>query len=250
MERLQKVLAKAGVASRRHSEELIISGRVKVNEKVVTQLGIKVDWQRDVIQVDNRKIIYPEDKVYLILNKPVGYVTTLKDPQGRKNVADLVRDVKQRVYPVGRLDSDTEGLLLMTNDGELAQVMTHPRYGIEKTYLAKVSGIPHASKLKAFEKGIRLEDGMTAPVQAHLVTRLNNNALIEIKIREGRKRQVRRMCKAIGHPVLELKRIQIDFLKLGNLKLGSYRFLTPAEINKLKKLIIQKKREAKKLSKV
>ncbi|NLK53014.1 MAG: rRNA pseudouridine synthase [Syntrophomonadaceae bacterium] len=235
MERLQKVLAKAGIASRRHSEKIIAAGRVKVNGQVVTKPGTVVNCEQDIIEVDNQRLLRSEEKVYLLLNKPTGYVTTLRDPQGRKKIIDLVREVPQRVYPVGRLDYDTEGLLLMTNDGDLAHALTHPRYGVEKTYLVKIFGLPKPHKLKSLRQGIRLEDGMTAPAQVKLVSRLNGNALLEIKIREGRKRQIRRMCEAIGHPVMRLTRTHVDFLDLEGVKLGTYRFLTSEEIDRLKK---------------
>lgn len=237
MERLQKVLAKAGIASRRRSDEIIAAGRVKVNGTVVTEMGTKVDWTKDLIEVDGKKLTQIEKLVYLILHKPVGYVSTMRDPQHRKKVVDLVKDLPQRVFPVGRLDYDTEGLILMTNDGDLAQALTHPRFGVEKTYLAKVFGIPLPQKIKTLREGILLEDGITAPAQVRLVSRSEGNALLEIKIHEGRNRQVRRMCQVIGHPVMGLTRTHISFLSLDNLQPGSYRFLTDEEVTRLKKLI-------------
>ncbi|NLC07875.1 MAG: rRNA pseudouridine synthase [Syntrophomonadaceae bacterium] len=237
MERLQKVLAKAGVASRRRSEDIIADGRVRVNGMIVTEMGTKVDWEHDVIEVDGQQLKRIEEPVYIILNKPVGYVTTLRDPQGRKKVVDLVKNLPQRIYPVGRLDYDTEGLLLMTNDGELAQALTHPRFGVEKTYMVKVFGIPQPHKLKLLRDGIMLEDGPTAPAQVRLISRMDGNALLEIKIHEGRKRQVRRMCQAIGHPVMRLQRTHVGFLSLDSLKTGEYRYLTLEEITQLRKLV-------------
>jgi pseudouridine synthase len=237
MERLQKVLAKAGIASRRRSDEIIAAGRVKVNGAVVTEMGTKVDWTRDLIEVDGKKLTQMEELVYLILHKPKGYVTTLRDPQHRKKIADLVKDLPQRVFPVGRLDFDTAGLLIMTNDGDLAQAITHPRFGVEKTYVAKVFGTPLPQKIKTLRMGVMLEDGLTAPAQVRLLNRSEGNAILEIKIREGRNRQVRRMCQAIGHPVMELTRTQIGFLELGHLPPGSYRHLTEAEVDKLKKAV-------------
>ncbi|NPV26288.1 MAG: rRNA pseudouridine synthase [Firmicutes bacterium] len=236
MERLQKVLAQAGIASRRRSEELILAGRVRVNGIIVNQLGMKVDWDRDVIEVDGRRLKKPVEPVYILLNKPVGYVTTVRDPQGRKKVTDLIRGVSERIYPVGRLDYDTEGLLLLTNDGELTYALTHPKHEVSKTYLAKVLGVPSPAKLRTLQRGVQLEDGKTAPARVRLLARIEGNALLEIQVHEGRNRQVRRMCEAIGHPVLELKRTQLAFLSLDGLRVGQYRHLTPAEVRKLKQL--------------
>ncbi|WP_204516815.1 pseudouridine synthase [Brevibacillus fulvus] len=239
MERLQKVLAQAGIASRRHSEELILQGRVSVNGQIVRELGTKVDPEKDRIEVD-RQPIRKEQHLYLLLHKPTGVITSLHDPQGRRIVTDLLSGIEERVYPVGRLDYDTSGLLLLTNDGELANKLAHPSYEIDKVYRAWVKGIPDSRQLLKLQRGIALEDGMTAPAKAKLLEAdaQKNRALIELTIHEGRNRQVRRMCEAIGHPVLELSRIRLGFLTLDGIKPGAYRHLTAAEVDKLKKQLI------------
>ncbi len=236
MERLQKVLAGAGIASRRHCEELILAGKIKVNGVVVRTLGSKVDPEKDKIEVEGKLLITEAPKIYIILNKPAGYVTTAYDPQGRPTVLDLVRDAGARVYPVGRLDFDTEGLLLLTNDGELTYALTHPKHEVGKTYLALVQGVPGPDKLKRFQKGLRLADGPTAPAKVRLMKTVRNNAWLEITIHEGRNRQLRRMCETIGHPVFRLKRIKLGFLTMDKLEEGKYRQLTKEEVSKLKQL--------------
>lgn len=231
-ERLHKVMARAGVASRRHSEELIQAGRVTVNGKVVTELGIKVVAGKDLIEVDGRPLGRPENLVYLLLNKPKGYVTTLFDPQGRPKVTDLLEEaVAERVYPVGRLDYDTEGLLVLTNDGDLANGLMHPARLVKKTYVAKVRGVPGPAKLRALEEGIELEDGMTAPAEAKMLeVRAPNSATVSLRIHEGRNRQVRRMFEALGHEVIHLKRSNFGPLSLKELPVGQWRHLTPEEV--------------------
>ncbi|GAB6182188.1 hypothetical protein JCM14036_35070 [Desulfotomaculum defluvii] len=237
MERLQKILAQAGVASRRHSEDLIVAGKVKVNGKVVTELGIKVDPLRDKIEVKGKPLPQREKRVYLLMNKPRGYVTTLNDERGRKTIADLLEGVDQRVYPVGRLDYDSEGLLLLTNDGELTQAVTHPKHKVKKTYLVKVDGVPETEQLKEMARGLVLEDGPTAPADVRLAGIGDNRALLEISIHEGRNRQVRRMCEHIGYKVLRLRRIRIGTLELGNLQSGEVRELTKKELRELARLV-------------
>ncbi|MEW6695832.1 MAG: pseudouridine synthase [Bacillota bacterium] len=232
-ERLQKVLAKAGVASRRHAEELITGGKVKVNGKVITELGTKVNAYKDKIQVNGKPLPPLEQKIYLILNKPRGYVTTLSDERGRKTVVDLLKGVDQRVYPVGRLDYDSEGLLLLTNDGELTQALTHPKHEVKKTYMARVEGIPEPDKLQAMAKGLTLEDGPTAPADVKMTNIQDGRALLQISIHEGRNRQVRRMCEHIGHEVLRLRRTRLGPLELGDLKSGEFRPLTKPELKEL-----------------
>lgn len=235
MERLQKVMARAGVASRRHCEEMIVAGLVKVNGRVVTELGTKVDPARDKIQVAGRSLpAVKEQKYYLIMYKPRGYVTTMRDEKGRKKVSDLVKDVKARVYPVGRLDYDSEGLLLMTNDGDLTYGLTHPRHMIPRTYLVRVAGFPGADRLLQLEKGVALADGVTSKATVKVVGEKEGNALLEITIYEGRNRQVRRMFDYVGHPVLRLKRIRFGNLSLEGLKPGEYRHLKQEEISRLK----------------
>jgi 23S rRNA pseudouridine2605 synthase len=235
-QRLQKVMAQAGVASRRHSEELIQAGRVTVNGRVVTELGTKVIPGRDIIEVDGRPLGRPEQLVYILLNKPKGYVTTLYDPQGRPKVIDLLEgEVAERVYPVGRLDYDTEGLLLLTNDGELANALMHPAKQVKKTYIAKVRGVPSNAKLRMLETGIQLEDGPTAPAEVKLVdVKPPNTATVSIRIHEGRNRQVRRMFEAIGHEVIHLRRTTLGPLHLKDLPLGAWRFLTEWEVYDLR----------------
>lgn len=234
MERLQKVLAQAGVASRRNSEVLITQGRVSVNGETVRELGVKVDPERDEIRVDG-KLIQQEEYVYLLLYKPTGYITSLHDPEGRKVVTQLLKGVKQRVYPVGRLDFDTSGLLLLTNDGRLAHQIAHPSFQMDKVYQAWVRGVPDKGDLAQLANGVLLEDGMTAPAQAKLITadHKQGKALLQLTIHEGRNRQVRRMCEAVGHPVLSLKRIGLGFLTLDGLEPGSYRHLRQAEVKRL-----------------
>ncbi|SDF25782.1 pseudouridine synthase [Sporolituus thermophilus] len=236
-ERLQKILSQAGIASRRAAEKLILDGRVAVNGKIVTELGAKVEWPRDRVTVDGKPIT-AEKLVYILLNKPKGVITSLKDPRGRKTVIDLLRDVPERVYPVGRLDYNTEGLLLLTNDGLLTHALTHPSHEIKKTYVAKIAGLPTEEQLDRLRVGIKLSDGMTAPAAIRLLNfdPLKQEATVEIIIHEGRNRQVRRMFEAIGHPVKNLKRTKYAFLTLTGLKRGEYRYLTPDEVAALKKL--------------
>lgn len=235
LERLQKILAQAGIASRRKCEEMILAGQVEVNGEKVTTLGVKADPATDVITV-NGKPIRSEKKLYLMLNKPKGVITSAKDPQGRKVVADFLPGIKERVYPVGRLDYDTEGLLLLTNDGEFANLLTHPSHHVPKTYYATVKGVPHGSLLEKLQRGIQLEDGMTAPAEADYqdVDTENNVATIRITIYEGRNRQVRRMFDAISHPVTRLRRVKFGELGLMNLARGQYRHLTPVEVKELR----------------
>ena len=232
-ERLQKYLAGAGIASRRASEKLIAEGRVEVNGRRVTEQGIKIDPDCDVVKVDGKPVRPEEKLVYLLLNKPAGYVTTVTDPQGRPTVMDLIQDVQVRVYPVGRLDYETEGLLLFTNDGELSFRMTHPKFDLVKTYVATLHGQPSEEKLNRLRQGVKLEDGLTKPAEVRVLKTEKHKTLIEIKIHEGRKRQIKRMGKAIGHPVLGLKRIAIDTLTLDKIAPGDYRYLTVDEVAKL-----------------
>lgn len=234
MERLQKIISQAGLASRREAETLITAGKVSVNGKVVTELGTKVDPAKDKVRVDG-KLLKGEKLVYLLLFKPKGSVSTLSDPEGRQTVAELVAAVKERVYPVGRLDYNTEGALLLTNDGELTHALLHPGRRVEKTYIARVKGIPSEENLDRLRTGIRLEDGLTAPAEIYLLEtdHEKNDARLEITIHEGRNRQVRRMCQAIGHPVKQLKRIVFAFLTLDGLKRGEFRHLTADEVKRL-----------------
>jgi 23S rRNA pseudouridine2605 synthase len=243
LERLQKVLAHAGVASRRHCEELIVQGNVQVNGKVVRELGTRVNPETDQIVVNGRPIRL-EQHVYLLLHKPTGVITSVSDPRGRRVVTDLLKGIKERVYPVGRLDYDTSGLLLLTNDGELANKLAHPSYEIDKVYRAWVRGIPTPDKVKKLATGIQLEDGMTSPGEARLLKTApaGNKSLVELTIHEGRNRQVRRMCEAIGHPVITLERIRLGFLTLDGLQPGQYRPLTSQEVDRLKQGLVQNRR--------
>ncbi len=235
MERLHKFMARHGVASRRACEEIIASGRVRVNGKTVTAPGTSVEPGRDKVEVDGRVLGRPEKPVYIMLYKPRGYLSTVSDPRGRKKVTDLVRDVEERLFPVGRLDYDSEGLLILTNDGDLAYLLTHPAHNIPKTYLVRVRGIPETSDLKRLSEGIMLSDGITAPARINPIGERNGNALLEVTIRQGRNRQIRRMFEKIGHRVIRLKRVRIGPLALGELKAGQYRHLGETEVRRLKK---------------
>lgn len=231
-ERLQKILARAGIASRRKAEEMILAGRVSVNGRVITSLGTKVDPQKEKITFDGQPVL-PENTVYILLNKPTGYVTTLSDPQGRPIVTDLLKGINQRVFPVGRLDYDTEGALILTNDGKLGQFIQHPRYEVNKTYVATVSGKPSGRKLKQLEEGIVIDGHKTWPAKIRTIGRQQAESTIEIIIHEGKKRQVRKMLSAIGHPVKTLKRTAYGNLKLGDLKSGHYRYLKENDLKKI-----------------
>lgn len=239
MERLQKVLAQAGIASRRKSEQLILAGRVKVNGQRITKLGVKVNPDHDQIEVDGRPIKREKKKIFLFY-KPKFVITSMVDPQGRKVVADYLQGIKERVYPVGRLDYDTEGLLLLTNDGSLAHRLMHPRFQIEKEYIATVKGKPCMSKIERLRKGVRLTDGWTAPAKVERLSTKDGRSKLKIIIHEGRNRQIRRMCQAIGHPVLELLRTRVAFLTLTGLKKGSYRELSSQEYDRLKQMLLKK----------
>ena len=232
-ERLQKLLAAAGVASRREAEKLIVAGRVQVNGKVITELGYKCGPQSS-IKVDG-KLIAREKKVYYLFNKPKGVVTTMEDPEGRACIAEYVQELKQRVYPVGRLDYNTEGLLLLTNDGALAQALTHPSHQVGKTYTARVKGLMQDDDLDKLRMGVRLEDGLTAPARTELLERDKERGLttFNLTIYEGRNRQVRRMCEAIGFPVRDLKRIKLGPLNLKGTARGKLRPLSEGEVDAL-----------------
>lgn len=238
-ERLQKILSRAGVASRRAAEALITQGRVSVNRQTITALGSRADPTRDDIRVDGRRLPAAEPRRYILLNKPVGYVSTRRDPQRRPTVVDLLVGVREYVYPVGRLDYDTEGLLLLTNDGDLAAALTHPRHEVPRTYEARVAGTPDARALEALRRGIPLDGVRTAPAEAELVgpVRREADALLRLTIREGRNRQVRRMCEAVGHPVRSLRRLQIGPLADRRLRPGAWRELTEREVESLRKAV-------------
>jgi len=235
--RLQKLIAGTGLASRRKSEELITAGRVMVNGKVVTELGTKVDPARDHVKVDGKHLSAAQPFVYLMLHKPKNVMSTLDDPGGRTTVKDFLRGVSVRVFPVGRLDFDSEGLMLLTNNGDLAQALLHPRYHVPKTYLIKVKGVLSDDEIKRLEEGVRLDDGMTSPAHVKKVRKVEANSWLEITIREGRKHQVKRMLESVGHPVIKLLRIKMGPLVLGNLEPGEFRFLTDREANALREVV-------------
>ena len=230
MERLQKILSQAGIASRRASEQLMIDGRVTVNGKTVLELGTKADASRDDIRVDGRRIKIPERHLYLLVNKPRGYVTTRSDPQKRPTVIDLLRGVTDYVYPVGRLDFDSEGLLILTNDGDLAAKLTHPRHGVPRVYEASVLGVPDEHDVRRLAKGVTIDGQRTGPAEVMAI----GPSRLRITVREGRNRQVRKMCDAIGHPVTELRRVAIGPLRDTRLKLGAWRVLTTHEVERLR----------------
>ena len=237
-ERLQKIISAAGLASRRQAEEWILAGRVAVNGEVVRELGTRADWDADRIEVDGKPLKRAQ-RLYYLLNKPYGVITSLQDPEGRKTVADLAAaaGVTERVYPVGRLDYDTEGLLLLTNDGELTQGLSHPRFEVEKEYEVDVEERPMPDLLKMLENGVRLADGLTAPAKTYPpVIAENGYWRFRIVIHEGRNRQVRRMAESVGLTPRRLKRIRYGFLTLGDLKAGTLRPLTAAEVTRLQEL--------------
>ncbi len=231
-ERLQKVMAHAGVASRRKSEEIIEQGRVAVNGQVVTQLGTKVDPERDTITVDGEPITVTEDYVYIVLHKPPDVITTADDPWSRTTVLDLV-DVDERVYPVGRLDADSEGLILLTNDGTLTHRLTHPSFEHQKEYHVRVSGRLSQEDVGRLRSGVRLEDGVTAPAQVEVLRQEGGDTWLRMILHEGRKRQIRRMADAIEHPAKRLIRVSLGPLRLGNLSSGRWRHLSRDEVEEL-----------------
>ncbi len=234
--RLNRFLALAGVASRREADRMILEGRVSVNGEVIEVLGTKIDEQKDKIEVDGKRIKAFQILTYLILNKPPGYLVTAKDPFHRPTIMDLLPPLKKRVFPVGRLDFDSEGLLLLTNDGDLAYRLMHPRFQVEKEYLVRVKPKPELSTLTKLEKGIFLDGKKTAPAQIRMLSKATKSgAVLMVKIHEGRKRELRRMFEAMGHMVFALKRLRLGSLTLGKLKEGQWRHLTQQEIERLKK---------------
>ena len=235
--RLQKIISAAGVASRRAAEKLIEEGRVTVNGKTVTELGTKADPDVDDIRVDERRVKQAQRHRYFLLNKPRGYVTTRADPEHRPTVLDLLKGVREYVYPVGRLDFDSEGLLILTNDGDLAATLTHPRHEVERVYEALVLGVPDAHDIDRLSRGVVIEGRRTSPALVELLRERRSEgdtSVLRVTIHEGRTRQVRKMADAIGHPVRTLKRVRIGPIADKNLRLGSYRELTSEEVRKLK----------------
>lgn len=235
-ERLQKLLAHAGIASRRKAEQLILEGRVTVNGAVITQLGSKADLEQDHIKVDGKRVGPPERLVYLAMNKPRGCVTTVTDPEGRPTVMEFLKGVKARVYPVGRLDYHSEGLLMFTNDGEFARRITSAATHVAKTYVAKVNGMLSPEQEEEFRGGVPLEGKRTAPAGLKLLRRAGN-PWYEVRLIEGRQNQIRLMFKHFGRLVEKLRRVRIGFLELGALKPGQFRHLTPAEVAHFRKLL-------------
>lgn len=241
--RLQKVLAAAGIASRRASETLIHEGRVEVNGRVVTEQGVRVDPQSDVVRVDGSRIPPPRRHLYMVINKPRGVVSTMEDPEGRRNLSDLLEGARPgkpaRLFHVGRLDTDTDGLLILTNDGEFAHRLAHPSYEIPKTYLAEVTGVVNPATVKRLREGITLDDGPIRPSSVKLVSTAADRSLVKMTLHEGRNRVVRRTMEAVGHPVRRLSRIGIGPVRLGNLASGELRDLTREELGGLLDLISQ-----------
>ena len=236
-ERIQKYLARIGINSRRKCEELILAGVVEVNHSIVTKLGTKIDPKLDIIRVNGKIIKYFENRkyIYILLNKPVGYLTTLSDPTNRPTILDLLKDIKARIHPIGRLDYNSEGLLILTDDGDLTYHLTHPSKGIEKTYIAEVKGNPTRERLEILTRGVTLKDNYKIlPCRISKLKIKKSNTILKIKIREGKKRQIRRMGEFIGHRVLKLRRIQMGPIFLAGLKPGEYRDLSKKEIQSLK----------------
>lgn len=235
--RIQKIIADAGIASRREAEKMIEEGRVTVNG-VTAKLGDKADPEKDHIKIDGKLLkAKPNELVYIMLNKPKRVMCTTNDPEGRQTVLDLIKGIKNRVWPVGRLDYHSEGLVLLTNDGELSLRLTHPKYKVEKVYEVKVKDLPDEKKIEKLKKGIWLEDGKTAPCEISFIKKTSENSWFRVTLKEGKRRQIRRMFHAIGHDVMKLKRISIGPIKLGKLPIGNYRFLTEKEIIILKKSV-------------
>jgi pseudouridine synthase len=235
--RLQKILSQAGVASRRAGERLMLEGRVSVNGVTIRELGTQADPLRDDIRVDGRRVRSAERRRYLLLNKPQGVVSTRADPQRRPTVIDLLRGVPEYVYPVGRLDFDSEGLLLLTNDGDLMAKLTHPRHGIPRVYEATVLGLPDAHDLERLARGVMIDGRRTAPANANVIRSQGERTLLAITIREGRNRQVRKMCDTVGHPVVSLKRVAIGPIRDSRLKPGQWRELTAEEVDRLERAV-------------
>jgi len=235
--RLQKYLAECGVASRRKSEELIAEGRVRINGDIITKMGVTVDPKTDTVTFDGKRIQPQTNKVYLMLNKPSGFVSTCSDDRGRPTVMELVRDVKERLYPVGRLDFSTEGLLLMTNDGQLANILTHPKHNVEKKYLAVIDSAISDETLKKLEEGVMIDGYKTGRAVFRVMKKGDSRTELLCVIKEGKNRQLRRMFEAVGHNVVYLKRVGVGDIGLGNLKKGAYRRLTKEEIEYLNKLV-------------
>jgi len=236
-QRLNRILSLAGISSRRKADELIQAGRVSINSLVVREPGCRALWGADTIAVDGTEIPGPSARIYLLLNKPFGYVSTLRDPEGRPVVTDLLKGVKERVYPVGRLDFDTLGLLLLTNDGDLAHRLAHPRYRVPRTYKVTLEGTLSEDALHVLRKGMTLEDGFSGPAKVTVIRREGQRSIIRMTIARGRSRLVRRMVEAVGYSVIQLLRTGYGIIELGNLKVGTYRYLETAEVEALRRAV-------------
>jgi 23S rRNA pseudouridine2605 synthase len=233
-ERLQKILARAGISSRRKAEEIILEGRVCVNGAVVLELGFKADAGHDVIELDGMAIGAAENKVYLMLNKPPGFITSVEDPQGRPTVMSLVSGIPERVVPVGRLDYETEGLLVMTNDGDFSQMLQHPRFEVERCYRVKIKGVPSRIVLDKLRAGVFIDNVKTNRCRIKILSKLDKNSWLEVRLKEGRNRQIRKMFEAVGHEAIRIIRTEFGPLELGALPVGAYRFLNKIEIEAIR----------------
>ncbi len=231
--RLQKYMAQCGVASRRAAEEMILAGRVRVNKTVITELGTKINPDKDKVYVDSKQIAESSKKYYIMLNKPVGYITSAKDQFDRKTVLDLVSDLDARLYPVGRLDYDSEGLIFLTNDGDFTYHLTHPANEVKKKYQVTVSGMVDMDTVWQLRKGVEIDGRMTAPARVEITKQTEGTTDLTFVISEGRNRQIRKMCEAVGHTVIRLRRVAVGNVILGNLPRGKWRHLTPGEIQLL-----------------
>ncbi len=231
--RINKFLSEAGVASRREADRLIQDGRVQVNGRVADELGAKVDDEKDIVQLDGRRVRNVSAPLYVLLNKPKGYLVTLKDPFGRATVRQLLPASMKRIFPVGRLDLDSEGVLLLTNDGDLAYRLIHPKFGVKKVYIARVEGRPEKDALKKLAGGVSIGGKKTAPARVALLSQSPTSSWLRLELYEGRKREVREMCRAVGHDVLSLKRVEFAGLVLGKLRPGEWRELQPWEVRRL-----------------
>jgi 23S rRNA pseudouridine2605 synthase len=233
-QRINRILSLSGVTSRRKADELIESGRVSVNGKKIFELGTKAVWGKDSIKLDGKEITGPSNRVYIMLNKPFGYITSMSDPGERAVVTDLIKDIPERLYPVGRLDFDSIGLLLLTNDGDFAYRLTHPKYHVARTYKVTIEGSVSEDTVNRLKNGIQLEDGFSGTTKAALISHTGNRSVIRLTVTQGRNRMVRRMVEAVGCKVIQLMRTGFGELELGNLKIGKYRMLTGDEVNNLK----------------
>jgi pseudouridine synthase len=236
-QRINRILSQAGVTSRRKADELIRSGRIMLNGQRVLEMGVKAEWGKDSIKLDGKEIPGPRNRLYIMLNKPFGYISSLSDPEGRPVITDLIKDIPRRLYPVGRLDFDSLGLLLMTDDGDFSHRLTHPKYHIPKTYKVTVSGSVTSETLENLRHGVKLDDGLSGNAKAALVKQAGNRSILRVTVYQGRNRMVRRMIEAVGCSVIHLMRTGFGSLEIGNLKVGKYRFLTEEEVKELKRSV-------------